>query len=269
MGFMTRVREVPTVETLKSWNIWLAVVYGLQAVAVLVVGSAQLAPLTSSFLTVDSLLSTTTGKLVLAPASHHLFDLNLLYVAFAVMAALAVGHASQATWFKNKYEAGLQQNYNHVRWATYGFSASVTFIVLAIFAGVTDISLLLLLLILSVVLYSLCAWAERTVGLRGRAKNGAWFGLGMAALVGLAMWLVVVIYLVADNVYGAGHIPARVYWLAVTAAVTALSIIVGLVRQIQKTQTGNRYRLVERNFMILTLATTSLLIWQIVAGTMQ
>jgi hypothetical protein len=268
MSFVSKVHEVPNLEVLKKWNIWLAVAYGLQAVAILVVGSAQLAPLTSSFLTVDSLLTTTTGTLVLAPATHHLFDLNLLYVAFAVLAILAIEHASQATWYRNRYEAQLERNHNDARWTVYGLSASLTFIVLTILAGLTDITMLLVLLILGVVLHALCAWVERTVGQRGRVRNGARFGYGLLVVAGLSMWLVVLIYLIGDNVYGAGHIPARVYWLALTAALTALSFAVGLARQMQKPRTGSRYRLTEKSYMMLTLATSSLLVWQIVAGTM-
>jgi hypothetical protein len=263
-----RFNSVPTSDQLRKWNIWLAVLYGLQAVAVLVVGSTQLAPLTTSFLTVDSLRSTTSGSLVLAPATHHLFDLNLLYVAFAVMAILAAAYASQATWLRTRYEVGLKQNFNATRWAGYGLTASLLFVVLAILVGVTDLTTLLVLLVLGIVLHVLCWWAERNHGQRGKVKSDAWISYGLAALAGAGMWLVVAIYLVGDNVFGAGHIPVRVYWLALTAAVTCLSFALGLGRQLQNPKTGNRYRLTEQRYMLLTLLTTSLLVWQIVAGTM-
>lgn len=268
MSLMNNVRQVPSLETIKKWNVWLAVLYGLQAIAVLVIGSSQLAPLTTSFLTVDSLLSTTTGNLVLAPASHHLFDLNLLYVAFAVMVILTIVHTSQATWYRTKYEASLRQGRNDLRWLAYGLGATLIFVVLAVLSGVTDISMLLVLLLLGAILHGLCAWVEHRAGQRGNARNSAWFGYGLLLVTGLIMWMVVAIYLVGSNVFGAGRIPGRVYWLAGSLGLTALAFAWLLYRQIRTPLTGNRYRLTEPVYMILTVVTTSILVWQIVAGTM-
>ncbi len=264
-----RKRSAPSVESLRKWNVWLAVLYAVQAVGVLVVGSTQLAPLTTSFLTIDSLLSTTTGSVVLAPASHHLFDINILYITFAVLAVLAAMHASQAMWLRARYESQLKEGYNNLRWAAYGLTASLTFIILAMMVGMSDVSTLLLLLVLSVVLHTLCAWAERVAGQRGRVKNSAGFGFVLLVLCGLAMWSVVGIYLAGASVYGAGHISARVYWLALTAGLTAFSFALSLWSQLAKPRAGQDYRFSERRYLILTFVTTSLLMWQIVAGTIQ
>jgi hypothetical protein len=259
---------VPSPERLRKWNIWLAVLYALQAIAVLVIGSSQLAPLSSSFLTVDTLASTTTGSLILAPATHHLFDLNLLYLVFAVLMVSAGIYASQATWWRNRYENELKQNFNATRWAAYGFTASILFIVLAILVGVNDITTLLVLLVLGIILHSTCLWVERTVGRRGRNKTDAWLGYGLAVLAGAGMWLVVAIYLFGANVYGDGQIPAWVYWLAATTALTCLCFASGLFRHVQNPTSGPRYKMTEQRYMLLTLLTSSLLAWQIVAGTM-
>lgn len=269
MSFIKNFQEVPSLDRLQKWNIWLAGLYGLQAIAVLVVGSAQLAPLTSTFLTVDSLRSTASGSLVLAPATHHLFDLNLLYVAFGLMAVLAAIYVSQATWYRGRYEAELQRGFNTTRWVGYGVTASFIFVVLAIWSGVYDITTLLVLLVLGALLHTMCLWAERTIGQGGKhSKNSAWLGFGLVWLAGIGMWLVVLVALLGANVYGAGHIPNRVYWLAATSALTALAFAVGLLRQLQNPKTGQRYRLTEQRFMVLKLVASTLLVWQIVAGTM-
>jgi len=262
------LQRVPSLEALQKWNLWLGIVFALQAIAIVVVGSSQLAPLTSSFLNLDSLRSTTSGSAVLAPATHHLFDLNLLLIPFIVMLVLAATHLSQATWYRARYESGLRRNNNLLRWLSYGLTANLLFVALAVLSGVYDIATLLLILVLGVMLHLLCLSVERMVGSRGRLKNIAWANYALLWLAGLGMWLIVVIYLLGDNVYGAGHIPARVYWLALSAAVTAACFAFGLVRQILLPKSGQRYRLTEQRYALLILLTSSLLVWQIVAGTM-
>lgn len=261
-------RRQPTTETLYKWNLWLAGLYALQAVAALVVGSAQPEPLSASYLTYDSLQSSTSGSYVLAPASHHLFDLNLLIVVFVVFLVLAAVHVSQATWLKVRYEAQLKQNFNAFRWAAFGVTASLLFLVLAILSGADDVMTLILLLVLGVLLHALCIGVERMAALRGRARTGVWFGFGLVVLAGAGVWAIVASYLFGASLFGDGHIPAHVYWLALTAALTALSFAFGLYRQIMLAKTGSRYHLTEQRYTILTLVTTSLLAWQIVAGTM-
>jgi uncharacterized membrane protein len=149
-----------------------------------------------------------------------------------------------------------------------GFAASVLLIVLAILVGVSDITTLLMLLILGIILHGACLWLERAIGRRGRNKADTWLGYGLATLAGAGIWLIVAIYLIGANVYGAGHIPARVYWLAATTAVGCLSFAIGMLFQIRDPKTGQAYRLTEQRYMLLTLLISSLLVWQIVAGTM-
>jgi hypothetical protein len=125
-----------------------------------------------------------------------------------------------------------------------------------------------LLLVLGVILHALCVGVERMASQRGNARVGIWFGYSLVVLCGAGVWLIVALYLLGANIFGDGHIPAHIYWLALTAALTALSFAFGLYRQIRLAKTGARYRLTEARYMVLTVVTTSLLAWQIVAGTM-
>lgn len=263
------LRQVPEVETLRAWNWWLAGVYALQAVMVLLFGSSQPVSLSSSYLTLDSLQSSTTGSFVLAPASHHVLDLNLLLIPFAVFIVLALYHLSQATWYRRRYEARLRQSGNPMRWAGYGISASLLFLALAVLAGADDVMVLIVLLILGVLLHATCILVEYLAAQRGKGRANIGLAYGLVVLAGAGMWLIVASYLVSANIYGDGHIPARVYWLALTAGLTALSFALGLYRQIVAPKMNARYRLTEQRYMILTVVTTSLLAWQIVAGTMR
>jgi hypothetical protein len=262
------LRQVPDVRQLRAWNWWLAGIYALQAAGVLLLGTGQSFSIIGSYLALDSLQSSTSGSFVLAPASHHLFDIDLLWVAASIFIVLAFLHVIQATGFRVSYEGWLKKNFNPLRWSAYGFSASMLFLALAVLAGAYDVMALILLLVLGVVLHALCIGVERMAALRGNARIGIGLGFGLIVVCGAGMWLIVASYLVGANVFGDGHIPASVYWLAITAALTALSFAFGLYRQIVVPKTGARYRLTELRYMILTAVTTSLLAWQIVAGTM-
>jgi hypothetical protein len=263
------LRRTPSVSDLQQWNIWLAALYALEAISVLVVGSSQLFSLSSAFVNIDSVQSTSSGSFVLSPATHHVFNLNILHVVFVVFLVLAAVHASQASWHRRRYEAQLKQNHNAGRWLAYGATASLLFLVLAVMAGAYDVMTLGLLLILGVLLHVLCVWVERIASIRGKQRDNVWLGYGLVVLAGAGMWLIVGSYLLNANLYGNGHLPARVYWLALTAGLTALCFAFGLYRHIRLPKTGGRYLLSEQRYMILTVVTTSVLVWQIVAGTMQ
>src|SRR5690242_1678781 len=97
---LQRFTTVPTTESLKKWNIWLAALHAVQAVAILLLGASKTFPVSASFLTTDSLQSTTTGSIVLAPATHHLFDINLGYLVATFFILSALAHASMATWYR-------------------------------------------------------------------------------------------------------------------------------------------------------------------------
>src|SRR4051812_48850218 len=84
-------RAVPSFEGLKKWNVTLAVLHALQGVAILLLATPNAFSVTTSFLTKDSLASEAGGKVVLAPATQHLFDVNLAYLVagFFFLSALA------------------------------------------------------------------------------------------------------------------------------------------------------------------------------------
>ena len=256
---------MPSAGSLHKLNWWLAGIYVVEAVAVGVVGRSWTLPVSTSFLTLDSLQSTTSGRVILSPATKHLFDLNLQWVLMAVFVVAGIVVGSQASWYRARYELDWAAGRNRLRWAGYSITAGFLFVLLALAAGVYNLASLLAILLLTVVVHVLCSWSEDFAGKRAVVGHACW-AFVLLSLAGLGAWMIVLVSLIGSGVFGAGHVPVWVYGLAATTGVTCLAFAWLVWRQAQLPRRAANYRVLERRYLLLTFLTTSVLTWQIVAG---
>ncbi len=258
---MQRIRtsDIST-QTLHTWNKWLAVLYGVGGVVVLLLSTTKLLPATTGFLTADSLLSEKGKPTVLAAANEHLFDVNLAYLVAAALFLAAITHLVLITKYKQRYQEDIARGANPVRWVGYGLSAAVSIVTIGLLSGIYDFSALLMLLSLIGVLALSSLMAERGNG------NAAWLNFAVLCLAGVTVLVVIGIYLGGAIVHGSGDVPSYLYWvyggMVVLAAVFAANMYLRLKRP------GN-YAYIERNYMLLHLVALVLLTWQIYAGALR
>lgn len=258
----------PTVEDLYIWNRWLVGLHAVQAVAVLVLAITKTFPVTVSYQAVDSLQTTASGSIVLAPATHHLFDVNLAYLVAIFFGLSAAAHLLMATVYRSRYEKDLGKGVNRLRWGEYALGAGTMIVGVAVLTGVQDLGTLLLMFVMTAVVSLLGLVMELHNPVRGRAHPN-WISYVVGCIAGIAPWVVLALYLVATNVFGSGHVPGFVYGIYVSLLILFGAFAVNMWLQYRKIGPWKDYLYGERMYMILSLAAKSALAWQIFAGVLK
>lgn len=251
-----------TTATLYAWNKWLALLYGAQAVAIVIAGAAYSLPVTANFLTKDTFASKAGESPVLAQATRHLFDVNLLYLVAAILLVAAVTHGLLATVLRKRYELGLAAQVNRARWAGFGLVSALSIVTVGLISGINDVSLLGTLVAL-VILGGLSGLAIEVYSQGATRRRLAYTICWIAAVV---PWVVVGMYLLGANIWGSGNIPAYVYGIYGSMTVLLLGIALSMYFQYKKRGKWADYLYADRAFTILTFVTLSALVWQVFAG---
>jgi len=254
-------------DSLRRYNLLAAALFLLQGILVLVLSNPikGVQPITTNFVTKDELSSSVAGQQVLAPASHHLFDLNIAYVVAAFFFISALAHLIVASWKRKVYEADLKKGTNRARWVEYSLSASTMMVGIALLSGILDIASLLMIFALTGVMSLLgLAMELRNQGL----KKADWSNYSIGVLAGLIPWLVVVIYVWSAHVYGSG-VSGYVYWILGSLFLLFSSFAINMYLQYKKLGHWSTYLYGERAYIILGFVAKTVLAWQIFAGTLR
>ncbi len=249
-----------------KWNVSLALLHGVQGIAILILSKATTFPVTTSYLTSNTLATQAGGKPVLAPAMRHLFDVRMAWLTAVFFFMSAIAHGLLATVYRQRYEAGLRQGINRARWFEYAFSASTMLVAIGLLTGVYDLSSLIMIFTLCAVM-SLLGLLMETQNLGQKTTN--WLSYKVGWLAGVVPWIVFTIYLWGAKVYGSGKIPAFVYWIYVSLLVFFMSFAVNMFLQYRRQGKWANYLYGERVYMILSLVAKTALAWQIFFGALR
>lgn len=252
-------------EKLNKWNIALAVIHLVQGVAIIVLSQASLIPITTSYLTIDPMLSQGDSP-VLVAATRTITEVNLAYLVAAFFFMSAIAHLVVATVYRKRYEKDLKNGINKVRWIEYGFSASTMMVAIALLSGVFDLSTLILIFVLDFIMNMMGLAMELW---NQKSKKTNWFSYVIGCIAGIVPWLVFAIYIIGANVYGDGNIPTFVYWIYASIFIFFNSFAVNMYLQYQKKGKWADYLYGEQVYMILSLVAKSALAWQVFAGTLR
>lgn len=255
-----------TMRSLNQWNLVLAGLHFVQGVAVILLSKGVTFPVTTSYLTVDSLASDAAGKTVLAPASKHLFDVNLAYLVAAFFFMSAVAHIIIATRYRKTYEKDLKKGINKVRWVEYGVSASTMLVAIAIIAGIYDLSSLIMIFGFVLVM-NLLGLAMEVYNQGARRVN--WLAFTVGSITGVIPWIAYVIYIAGSSIYGASGPPTFVYFILVSIFLLFNCFAANMYLQYKKKGKWANYLYGERVYMILSLVAKSALAWQVFFGTLR
>ncbi len=259
--------KLPTIVMAKL-NVWNWVMAGLhlaQGVAVVLLSQDRLFPVTTNYLTVDTIADKGSAP-VLVPATRHLFDVNLAYVVAAFFFMSAIAHLYIATVYRKKYEANLEKGINKARWFEYGLSASTMMLGISMLVGVSDLSTLLLIFGATAVM-NLCGLLMEVHNQTTTKTN--WLSFIVGTKSGLLPWVAVGLYMWGSNQYGEGTIPTFVYYIYGSMFVFFSSFAVNMYLQYKKKGKWANYLYGERTYMVLSLVAKSLLAWQVFAGSLR
>lgn len=260
----TKVAKKITFASLNKWNLVLAALHFVQGVAVLILSGKATFPVTTNYLTLNTLASK-TGNPVLVAASRNLFDINLAYLVAAFFFLSAIAHLIIATVYRKTYEANLKQGINKARWIEYSLSASVMMVGIAMLSGVYDLSSLIMIFALISIMNLMGLVMEIH---NQTTKQTSWLSYNIGCLAGIMPWVVVVIYFLGATNYGSG-VPGFVYWIYGSMFVLFSAFAVNMYLQYKKIGKWADYLYGERVYMILSLVAKSLLAWQIFFGALR
>jgi hypothetical protein len=238
----------------------LAGLYLLQAGLIVVLGQSAKVPVTLSYLASDPLASAAVHKTVWTLASHRWFDVDLLTLVVTMLVALAVFHGALATLLRDRYERGLANKLQDLRWFAYAVIGGLAVVITALVVGVSDIALLLVLFGLAVLL------ALGALAVEANAKLWPWILFGVTAAV--AMVVAVGTFVVGGLVYGSA-LPAYAYVVAGLTLIGGMGIFGNLYLQLRGRKEWADYLFAEEGYHALGLVIGSAVAWVVFAGALR
>ncbi len=264
----TAKKEVSTeskIKNLRKWNFVMAFLHFIQGVAVVILSTDALFPVTTTYLTTDSLASTDQAP-VLVNATRNLVDVNLAYVIALFFFISALAHLLIATVYRKKYESNIVKGLNKARWYEYGISASVMMIAIAMLSGVQDLSTLVMIFGATLVM-NLCGLIMEIHN--QTTTKTSWISYVVGTIAGLGPWVVIGIYFWGTNQFGDGSIPSFVYAIYASLFLFFSCFAVNMYLQYKGVGKWKDYLYGEKVYMILSLVAKSALAWQVFFGTLR
>jgi hypothetical protein len=238
---------------LRRWNLGLTLLHVAQAVAVLVLAGDFAIAVTAQF--------PTGPPGTPPPAPEQLFEVRIGWAVAAFLGLAALDHFLTATVARRTYERDLRAGINRFRWVEYSFSATLMVLLIASYAGITDVTALVGIAGANVAMI-LFGWEQERSNPPGRARTTMrpfWFG----ALAGSAPWIAI-----AVNVIGADTVPGFVYGIVVAQFLFFFSFGANQWLQYRGVGWWRDYGNGELAYLVLSLGAKSVLAWQIFGGSL-
>lgn len=253
-----------TALSLFAWNKWVALLYVVQAIALLVAAKAYSLPVTMTYLTKDTFASPSHED-VFAPAIRHLFDLNILYTLVVLLLLAAIVHGLYATLYRKRYEKELAEGVNRMRWAGYGVILSGVTVVAALIVGLRDATTLVALISL-VLIANLAGLAVEVYSQR---KNRRRLAYAIAGAADAMPWVIIGGSLATAVVVGTSELPIHVYGVVVAAIVSLILFAIAFTKRFRGTGKWENYLHAERAYSMVLFVLLTVITWIIFAGVLQ
>ena len=253
--------------TLYVWNKWLAALYAVQGIALLVASTAKTVPVTTAYLTSNTFASETAGSTVLATAARHIFDINLAWLLAGIFFVAALAHGLAATVYRARQDKELALQTNKIRWIEAALSSGLVILTVGLIAGISDAGLLLGLFVLMAGMH-LTGWLVEAYRLKG-ARQAQKLLYILAGGAGAAPWLIVGGSLLAGLCFGAEHVPAYVYGVYCSMLVLAAAFAANLFLQYKGRGKWADYMHGERVYVILNVLAKTVLAWLLFAAVLR
>ncbi|MFK8026358.1 MAG: heliorhodopsin HeR [Ilumatobacter sp.] len=240
-------------DSLRRWNLGLALLHAAQAVLVLVLASDFAIEITSSF--PDGPPGTRK------PAPEQLFDLPIGPAIAVFLALAAIDHLLTGTVFRGVYERDLTNGINRFRWVEYSLSSTLMIVLIGTYSGITGITEVIAVSGANVSMI-LFGWLQERMNPPGRSETTMmpfWFG----CVAGIAPWIAL-----AVNIVGAETVPGFVFGILIAQAIFFFSFALNQWLQYREVGQWSDYLFGEKAYLVLSLGAKSVLAWQIYGGSL-
>jgi hypothetical protein len=238
---------------LRRWNLGLTLLHAAQAIAVLVLASDFAIDLSTAY------PQGPPGSRLPQPSSS--FDVPIGAAVATFLALAALDHGLTATVLRKRYEGDLSTGINRFRWIEYSFSSTIMILLIAFYAGITQVTAAIAIIGANVAMI-LFGWLQETMNPPGRRSTTMlpfWFG----CLAGAAPWVAITL-----NIVGSDTVPGFVYGIFTSLFVFFMSFALNQYLQYREIGPWRSYAFGERAYLALSLAAKSALAWQIFGGSL-
>jgi hypothetical protein len=252
-------------EALNRWNSIFVVAYLLEAVALFVAATGKTFPVTLGFLGTDTLAPAVKGHAALAPATHHLFGMSMVWTLIVLLLVSAVTHVLMASYLREFYEKNLAKYTNAIRWIGYGVTSGLTLVAIGLLVGMQDLGTLVLVFALGLATGGLYATAEQY---RSKSQPAAtanfWIGTAATAVA----WIVLGLYAIGAHLYGtASNATLQIMCWVVFALIAGIAA--NFYMQLRARGKWVDFMYGERVFVVTNFIAQSALVWLIFAGSLR
>lgn len=242
---------------LQPFNAALAVLHAAQAVAILVLSADVTLPVTASFLEGPPGSDAARG-------STTLFDLPIAPAVAAFLLLAAVDHGLMAGPARRWYEERLLQGTNPARWWEYSVSASLMVVLIAMLAGISEVSALIALFGVNAAMILFGALMEST---NRPGEPPDWKPFRYGCIAGAVPWIAIAVQLAVSQ-SETSSVPTFVFVIFVTLFALFNSFAVNQFLQYRGVGRWRDYIFGERIYLVLSLVAKSALAWQVFGGTL-
>jgi hypothetical protein len=238
---------------LRVWNVGLTVLHAAQAAAVLVIASDFAIDLTTAY------PAGPPGTEV--PQAEAAVGVAVGPAVAAFLALAALDHLLTGVVLRGRYERSLARGVNPFRWLEYSLSSTVMVVLVALYAGITQVSAVIPIIGANVAMI-LFGWVQERTNPPGRRPADLapfWFG----CVAGAAPWVAITV-----NLVGSDDVPTFVYVIFFSLFAFFMSFAVNQWLQYRQVGPWRDYGFGESVYLVLSLAAKSALAWQIVAGSL-
>lgn len=202
----------------------------------------------------------------LTPQPEILFELPIgpLVATFLFLSALAhflISSPGVYDWYENNLKKGI----NYARWYEYALSSSVMIVIIAMLAGVYEVSSLLQMFTLNAMMIFFGLMMELH---NQTTKMTNWTAYIFGCIAGIVPWIVIALYLFNAG-DGENRAPDFVYWIFFSIFIFFNVFAINMVLQYKKIGKWKDYVFGEKVYILMSLVAKSLLAWQVFAGTLR
>ena len=191
-------------------------------------------------------------------------SLGPMVALFLLLSGLAL--ALIAGPFFDWYRRNLAKGVNYGRWIEYAITASLMIVVIAMLAGVYDLSSLVLIFFLNAMMILFGLMMELHNQTTDRTN---WAAFAFGCIAGIVPWVVIGLYFMSAAADQSNRIPAFVYGIMISIFIFFNVFAVNMVFQYKKVGPWKDYLYGEKVYIILSLTAKSALAWQVFAGTLR
>ena len=239
---------------LRKMNIFAALFHLVQGILILVLSNDFSIAVTRNYLKFDE----TTRSLV--TVTEKLFDVRVAYLISLFPFLTFLAHLLVSTLLFEGYKNNLGKGMNPYRWAEYSVTSSIMMVIIAMLVGISDFGTLLLIFSINATMIFFGYLMEL---LNQFTQKVLWSPFFFGCFAGIIPWIVVFTVIIRSNP------PSFVVWIFVSIAVFFNLFPINMVLQYKKVGKWADYLYGEKVYIILSLVSKSILVWQVFAGTLQ